>query len=63
MSDKPRGDLGAAVQMLAADNARLCGIAIAADELVKVVERYARTGQRADLVRALDAYRTARNGN
>lgn len=56
------GDLREAVQMLAADNARLCGIAEAADELAKVVERYARTGQRADLEHALDAYKIVRQG-
>ncbi len=34
------GDLAAAVQMLAASNARLCDIAIAADKLAEQLRKY-----------------------
>lgn len=47
---------------LAADNARMCGIILAADALVEAADKYARTGQRADLIRAVDAYRITRQG-
>ncbi len=49
--------------MLAADNARLCDIGIAADKLAEAAEKYARVGQRADLLKALEAYKIVRNGS
>jgi hypothetical protein len=39
--DAPRGDMFAAAQMLAADNARLCGIVIAADKLATAAAAHA----------------------
>lgn len=65
--DQMRGDLQAAVQMLAADNARLCDIGIAADRLHEAAERIATlypdspTVKRL-LVPALDAYTIVRQG-
>ena len=62
------GDLGAAVQMLAADNARLCDVGLAADELARVVEvialryRCTQPTMAGQLQRALDAYKSIRNG-
>jgi hypothetical protein len=56
------GDLEEAVKMLAADNARMCDILLAADKLAKTVEKYAKVGQRADLEHALDAYKIVRQG-
>lgn len=66
MSDEPRGDLGAAVQMLAADNARLCGLALAADKLAEAVEKALRSPRRTEIMielsRCLEAYKQARTG-
>lgn len=46
-----------AVQMLAADNARLCDRLIAAEKVVEAARHAARIGANADLLkRALDAY-------
>lgn len=65
--DQMRGDLGAAVQMLAADNARLCDIGIAADKLHEAATRIAAlypdspTVKRL-LVPALAAYTIVRQG-
>ena len=61
MSNDPdmRGDLAAAVQMLAADNARMCDIVVAADRLA---ETLARMKLDAVLRCALDNYRATRNG-
>lgn len=56
-----RGDLRAAVQMLAADNARLCGIALAGDELAKVLAAY-RHSLPPRARQALDKYKIARQG-
>jgi hypothetical protein len=60
VSDAPHGDLGAAVQMLAADNARLCDIALAADKLAEAVERSLYLTL--ETKRALDAYKIVRQG-
>lgn len=65
----PRGDLWHATQMLAADNARLCGIVLEADKLVAAVERLktAQSGEVAAAVagiqRALDAYKVMKQGH
>ncbi len=62
--DKPHGDLEAALQMLAADNARLCEIALAADALAEAIEMKLRAGQDGIAIRkALAAYRVVRNGH
>ena len=71
MSDEPpasavRGDMFAAAQMLAADNARLCGIVIAADELAAaVLECDARESPQTvrAMIAALDAYKVVRGGH
>lgn len=66
--DEPRGDLGTAVQMLAADNARLCGIAMAAENLADAAARallatgYDKQRAMAGLRAALDAFQQARAG-
>ena len=59
------GDLGEAVQMLAADNAKLCEIALKADELAYEVGRLLGTGTYSmmKLRKALDAYRVVRQGH
>lgn len=73
MSDEPRGDLKAAVQMLAADNARMCDILIAADKLAEQLQRYVvacTTSSRMvspdyslqKLKAVLDAFNVVRNG-
>lgn len=60
----PRGDLFAALQYLAADNVRLCDIAIAADKLAKAVERIlVEEVSDPGLEAALDAYKVVRNGS
>jgi hypothetical protein len=65
------GDLREAVQMLAGDNARLCTITLAADELAREVEKMLEavkrtpeyTEWRCKLVQsALDAFKIARQG-
>lgn len=65
------GDLENAVSMLAADNARLCDIGIAADKLAEEVERLLEDEDRGSpylkwrlkiLWRALEAYKVVRNG-
>lgn len=61
------GDLENAVQTLAADNAKLCTIAIAADKLAEATKafmgnRWNSAKGKAVLV-ALDAYNIARQGN
>ena len=65
MSEDARGDLGAAVQMLAADNARLCDILIAAEKLADAVAEYLHdlhwTKERR-LKAALQAFRIVRQG-
>jgi hypothetical protein len=65
--DAPRGDMFAAAQMLAADNARLCGIVIAADKLAEVLGWLDRLGglgfDKHDRIRAvLEAYKIQRQG-
>ncbi len=58
------GDLGTAVQSLAADNARLCEILLAADKLVEEIEKKLRHGQDYIAIRkALDAYKVVRQGH
>ena len=60
----PRGDLFAAAQTLAADNARLCGIVIAADKLAETVDRVLRgAGYNDGLNAALEAYKVVRSGH
>lgn len=64
-SDAPRGDLGNAVQMLAADNARMCEIVLAADALAEEIRRVLALHYDSSFPRiraALDAYKSARNG-
>lgn len=59
------GDLENAVQMLAADNARLCGIAMAADKLADEIERVLRLHYETSFPRireALEAYKQSRTG-
>lgn len=59
------GDLEEAVRMLAADNARLCEILLAADALAETLERAQRNNpwrEGSEMKRALDAYRVARQG-
>ncbi len=58
-----------ATQMLAGDNARLCGIVLAADKLVETVERL-KTAQQGEVAaafariqRALDAYKVTKQGH
>ncbi len=61
--ERPRGDLGAAVQMLAADNARMCDILLAADKLADAIEKKLRVGQDGIAIRAaLAAYKVVRQG-
>lgn len=57
--------LRSAVMMLAADNARLCSIAIAADKLATAVGKMTRTGSIHDAVlcAALDEYLIVRQGS
>jgi len=50
-----------AAQTLAADNARLCAIALAADKLAEAVERELETGEHLAQP-ALDAYKVVRQG-
>ncbi len=45
-----------AIQMLAADNARLCERLIAAERVVEEARKLARVGQRSALVAAIEAY-------
>lgn len=65
MSDKPRDgvygdyDWKLAAQTLAADNARLCSIAIAADALAEAAAKSSAPAIRD----ALDAYKVVRNGH
>ena len=65
----PRGDMWNAAQILAGDNARLCGIVIEADKLAEAVELLAHlrhsapVGVFARIQAALDAYRVVRNGH
>lgn len=58
------GDLEEAVRMLAADNARMCDIIIAADELAEAVaeQPHAPVGPRPRLLKALEKYRIVRQG-
>lgn len=60
------GDDFDALQALAADNARLCEIALAADLLAEAVQRYAKDdGDRRSyraMVVALEAYKVVRQG-
>lgn len=62
------GDLKAAIQILAADNARLLGIVQAADELLEASVRALGifvppyTPALQSLKNAIDAYKIARNG-
>lgn len=57
------GDLEAAIQTLAADNARLCGIAEAADKLAKAVERLLDGDEcHREVERAWDEYKVKRQG-
>lgn len=59
--DGMRGDLHAAIQMLAADNSRLCEIAEAADKLAEAIQQH---GNRHFAIKAaLDAYRIIRQGH
>lgn len=61
-----RGDLEEAIRMLAADNARLCEIAMTADKLAGAVDAYRARGtaHNADaMIAALDAFKIARNGS
>ena len=57
------GELRAAIQTLAADNARLCGIALAADALAEAFHKY-QNGRAAifHVEKALSEYMQARNG-
>jgi hypothetical protein len=57
--DAPRGDMFAAAQMLAADNARLCWIVLAADKLAEAIENETHY---AGLKAALEAYKIQRQG-
>jgi hypothetical protein len=57
-----RGDLEAAVVMLAADNARLCDIALAADKLLEAAEIALRIGVPAGLDGAVEKFKQVRNG-
>lgn len=64
----PRGDLRAAVQMLAADNARFCDIALKADKLAEaalalIVFSYTSKHARERFERALQDYHIVRNGS
>lgn len=65
------GDLEEAIQILAADNARLCGILIAADALALELERMLESAERSPefnrwrgglVQRALEAYKIVRSG-
>jgi hypothetical protein len=66
--DGPRGDLQSAVTMLAADNARLCEIALAADVLAAAVDKVMQMcggrcgGVMCRMKVALEAYKVARSG-
>lgn len=67
-ADTMRGDLGSAVQMLAADNARLCEIGLAADKLAKAAKTLVTFGYRSKharerFERALQDYEIARQGS
>ena len=53
-----------AFQTLAADNARLCGIVIAADALEKaIIKAIKGAGYNEGLERALEAYKISRTGH
>ncbi len=61
------GDLENAIQVLAADNARLCEIGLAADAVVKAAEELMRASVgrvhfERGLKAALEAYKVVRNG-
>ena len=62
----PRGDLFAAAQTLAADNARLCGIVIAADALARALRYHlvvADDRSCQEMIRAADAFDVVRQGH
>ncbi len=68
MSDDDKAKWVAASQMLAGDNARLCGIVLEADNLAELLEWLDRGGGLGlkvhDRIRAaLDAYRIQRQGS
>lgn len=57
---------GHAMTMLAADNARLCDILLAADRLAEVLERAQKNNpwrEGSEMKKALDAYRVVRDGH
>lgn len=58
MSDETRGDLQVAVQMLAADNARLCGILLAAEKLATAAAAHLVFNTRYTSTQLEDAVRT-----
>ena len=64
--DEMRGDLRAAVQQLAASNARLCDIGLAADKLAKAAEALVQDAHKSlytNLREALEAYQIVRSGS
>ena len=61
--DELHGDLRAATTMLAADNARMCDIIMAADVLAKAAAMKLRTGHGLIAIKnALEAYLIVRQG-